>query len=169
MSVPAAWVVGLLTALEPEAPWADTFEKTAEAIARVAESEPLFDVADHGEERTATLLVAIAWYESRLKPSATSKNGRWFCLYQLDRSYLPDAKKSLTDPEMCTRSAVKILRRSLEQCKARAPEERLAAFMSGQCDRGGVESGYRMFLSNKLMKEHPMPLPAGGPSNARAR
>jgi hypothetical protein len=169
MSVPVAWVVSLLAALEPTAPWSDTYEKTAEAIARVSESEPLFSVDDRGEERTATLLVALAWYESRLKPNAKSKNGRWYCLYQVDKSYFPDAEKALTDQETCTRTAVKILRKSLELCKARAPEERLAAFTSGRCDRGGVESRYRMFLASKLLKEHPMPAPSGGTSTARAR
>jgi hypothetical protein len=170
MSVPVAWVVGLLAALEPTSPWSDTFEKTAEAIARVSESEPLFAADAHGEERTATLLVALAWYESRLKPSAKSKNGRWYCLYQVDKSYFgADADKALTDPEVCTRTAVKIIRKSLEQCKYRAPDERLAAFTSGRCDRGGPESRYRMFLANKLLKEHPMPVPSGGTSTARAR
>jgi hypothetical protein len=169
MSVPVAWVVGLLAALEPTAPWSGTFEKTAEAIARVSESEPLFAVEEQGEERTATLLVAIAWYESRLRPTARSKNGKWFCLYQLGREWLPDAEKSLTDPEMCTRAAVKVLRQSLRACKARLPDERLAFYMSGHCDKGGKESGYRMFLAKRLLKEHPMPLPSGGSSVARAR
>ena len=169
MSVPVAWVVGLLAALEPKAPWSHTYEKTAEAIARVAESEPLFAPEDRGEERTATLLVSMAWYESRLKPNAKSSNGKWFCLYQLGKAYLPNAEKSLTDPEMCTRAAVKIIKKSLDLCKARPLEERLASYMSGQCDRGGVESRYRFFLANKLLKEHPMPLPAGGTSTARAR
>jgi Transglycosylase SLT domain len=169
MSVPVSWVVGLLAALEPTAPWSTTFEKTAEAIARVSESEPLFAVDDRGEERTATLLVAIAWYESRLNPSAKSKNGRYYCLYQLDRSYLPEPAKSLSDPEMCTRAAMKILRKSLDMCKARPLDERLAAFMSGQCNRGGHESRYRMYLAKKLLKEHPMPPPSGGTSTARAR
>jgi hypothetical protein len=170
MSIPVSWVVGLLAALEPTAPWANTYEKTAEAIARVSESEPLFAVEDKGEERTATLLVAIAWYESRLKPSAKSKNGKWYCLYQIDKQYLPDPQKALTDPEVCTRAAVKILRKSIQLCSARPLEERLAIFMSGQCDRGLPDSRYRMFLAKKLMKEHPMPEPSGGPPTvARAR
>lgn len=169
MSVPVSWVVGLLAALEPQAPWASTYEKTAEAIARVSESDPLWAVEDKGEERTATLLVALAWYESRLKPNAKSKNGQWYCLYQVGKNYLPDAEKALTDQEMCTRAAIKILKKSITLCAARPPEERLAIFMSGQCDRGGVESRYRMFLANKLLREHPMPTPAGGTSSARAR
>lgn len=167
MSVPVAWVVGLMVALEPSAPWRGTYEKTAEAIARVSESEPLFE--DKGEERTAALLVAIAWYESRLKPNAKSANGQWYCLYQIDKLHLPDPEKALHDPEVCTRAAVKILRASLAMCKKRPLEERLAAFMSGACDKGLPDSRYRMFLANKLLKQHPMPAPAGGASSARAR
>ncbi len=169
MSVPVAWVVGLLAALEPTAPWSDTYEKTAEAIARASESEPLFAPEDRGEERTASLLVSMAWYESRLKPNAKSRNGKWYCLFQLGKGYLPNAEKSLTDTEMCTRAALKQIRRSFDLCKKRAVEERLASYMSGQCDRGGAESRSRFYLANKLLKEHPMPLPGGGTSNARAR
>jgi hypothetical protein len=155
MGMPALWVVSLLSALEPKAPWSATYERTAEAIVKVAESDPLFE--EHGAERTATLLVAVAWYESRLKPDARSKDGRTYCLYQIEKGQLEDPKKALEDPEMCTRAAVRMLRRSLEACKARAPDERLAMFVSGQCDRGGPESRYRMYLAKKLLKEHPLP------------
>jgi len=166
MSVPVQWVVGLLVALEPSAPWRPTFEKTAEAIARVAESEPLFD--EHGEERTAALLVAIAWYESRLKPTARSKNGQWFCLYQVDKRNLPDPQKALDDPEVCTRAAMKIIRASLATCAKHPADDRLAQFMSGSCDRGIPDSRYRMFLAGKLLKDHPFPINNGG-GTARAR
>ena len=37
MSIPVSWVVGLMAALEPSSPYKGTYEKTAEAIARVAE------------------------------------------------------------------------------------------------------------------------------------
>jgi hypothetical protein len=159
MTVPVAWVASLLTALEPAAPWRATYEHTAEAIARAAESEPLFAAEENGEERTVTILVAVAWYESRFKPTAKSADGRSLCLYQVDRAYFPEPAKALDDPSLCTRTALKILRQSLQQCRGREPNERLAAFMSGKCDRGGAESRYRMFLANKLRKEHPMPPP----------
>lgn len=169
MSIPVSWVVGLLAALEPQSPFRATYEKTAEAIARVSESEPLFPVDEEGEERTATLLVSLAWYESRFQPNARSRNGRWYCLYQLEKGWLPDAKASLSDQEMCTRAAVKVVRRSLEACQSRPLNDRLAQFTSGRCDRGGVESRYRMFLASKLLKEHPLPPPTGGTSTANAR
>jgi hypothetical protein len=171
MSVPATWVVSLLVALEPNAPWRATYEKTAEAIAKVAESDPLF--TEKGEQRTAALLVAIAWYESRLKPNAKSSNGQWYCLYQVDKRHLggePD--KALNDAEVCTRAAVKIIKSSLAKCGKRPLEEQLAVFMSGSCEKGVAESRYRMFLANKLLKEHPFPEPpppAPGPVAQRAR
>ena len=166
MSVPVQWVVGLMVALEPSSPWRGTYEKTAEAIARVAESEPVFD--DHGEERTAALLVAIAWYESRMKPSAKSKDGQFVCLYQVDKRHLADPQKALDDPEVCTRAAIKIIRSSLQQCSKRALDDRLAQFMSGACDKGVPDSRYRMFLAGKLLKDHPFPSNSGG-GTARAR
>lgn len=167
MSVPVQWVVGLMVALEPSAPWRGTFEKSAEAIARVAESEPVFD--KNGEERTAALLVAIAWYESRLKPTAKSKDGKFVCLYQVDKRNLADPQKALDDPEVCTRAAIKIIRASLKHC-AKGPEgTRLAQFMSGRCDRGVKDSRYRMFLAGKLLREHPFPTGTTGGGTARAR
>ncbi len=158
MSVPVAWVVGLLSTLEPSSPWKDTYEKTAEAIAHASDREPLFAPDDHGAERTATLLVSLAWYESRFNPRATSKNGRWYCLYQIDKGHFAEPEKALSDPELCTRTAMKLLRDSLQRCKARVPDDRLAAYTSGDCSRGGPESRYRMFLARKLLKEHPMPV-----------
>jgi len=48
------------------------------------------------------------------------------------------------------------------------PEERLAAFMSGTCDKGLPDSRYRSFLAAKLLREHPVPHDEGG-GTARAR
>jgi hypothetical protein len=166
MSVPVQWVVGLMVALEPSTPWRGTYEKSAEAIARVAESEPLFD--EHGEERTAALLVAIAWYESRLKPTAKSKDGQFLCLYQVDKRHLSEPQKALDDPEVCTRAAIKIIRASLRTCAKNRLDDRLAQFMSGACDKGLPDSRYRMFLAGKLLREHPVPNNNGG-GTARAR
>ncbi|MBS2013680.1 MAG: transglycosylase SLT domain-containing protein [Deltaproteobacteria bacterium] len=164
MSVPATWVMSLLVALEPSTPWRATYEKTAEAIAKVAESEPLF-AEEKGDQRTAALLVAIAWHESRFKPNAKSSNNQWFCLYQIDRRHLgPEPEKALNDQEACSRAAVQIIKGSLAKCKARPAEERLAVFMSGSCEKGLAESRYRTFLANKLLKEHPAPEPPPPPA-----
>lgn len=154
MTLPAAWIAGMLTSLEPSAPWRSTYDRTAEAIAKVAEAEPLFD---GDAARTAALLVAVAWYESRLKPNAVSANGKWVCLYQVDKHHLEDPKKALDDPEVCTRAAMKQLRTSLATCAKNPEGERLAFFMSGRCDKGLPESRYRMFLMKQLLAKHPLP------------
>lgn len=157
MTPAATWIVGLMVALEPRAPWRATYERTAEAIARVAEEEPLFD----GDvARTATLLVSVAWHESRLRPDARSANGQWLCLYQVDKRHVADPAKLLSDPEACTRAAMTILRASLARCKSRPEGDRLAFFMSGACDKGVPQSRYRMFLAKKLLREHPAPAEA---------
>lgn len=157
MTVPVAWVVGLMTTLEPAAPWRATFESTATAIARASEEEPLFndENIEESQHKTAALLVAVAWYESHLKPTAKSKNGKWYCLYQIDKRELSDPQKALEDPEVCTRAALKILRSSLKYCAKRPKDEQLAVFMSGSCNKGRLQSRYRMFLARKLLREHP--------------
>lgn len=170
MTVPVAWVVGLMTALEPAAPWRTTFERTATAIAHVAEEEPLFQEADPAaaEQKTAALLVAMAWHESRLKPTAKSRNGKWYCLYQIDKRHFADPQKALDDPEFCTRKAVQILRTSLKQCASSPMDERLAQFMSGTCRKARLQSRYRMFLTRKLLREHPCPPSEHGEPNEPA-
>lgn len=168
MSLPVPWIVSLMVALEPSSPHRATFERSAEAIARAAASDPLFDEA--GEARTAALLVSIAWHESRLRPDAKSKNGQWLCLFQVDRRHLAEPKRALEDPDVCTRAAVKILKGSLAKCSKNAENERLAMFMSGACDKGLSSSRYRMFLAKKLLKDHPVPaLPAPEGDKDRAR
>lgn len=169
MSVPVSWVVGLLMALEPTAPWSNTYEKTAEAIARAAESDPLFADEEGGEARTASLLVSLAWHESRLRPDAKSKDGRFLCLYQVARSYLPEPKKALQDPETCTRAAMRILKRSFQTCTKRPLSERLAIYISGYCERGHPQSRMRMRLADKLLEEHPLPPPSREATTTRAR
>jgi hypothetical protein len=155
MSVPVQWVVSLLVALQPQAPWRPTYEKTAEAIAKAAESDPVFDT-DHGDEKTAALLVAIAYHESRFKPDAKSANGQYYCLYQIDKRHLAEPDKALSDPEVCTLAALKIVRDSLAKCSKHPEGDRLAIFMSGSCDKGVDGSRYRVFLAQKLIKDHPV-------------
>jgi hypothetical protein len=84
-----------------------------------------------------------------------SANGQYVCLFQLDKRHLSEPEKALTDQEMCARGATKIIRASLVKCAKNAPDDRLAIFMAGTCDKGLPESRYRSFLAQKLLKEHP--------------
>jgi hypothetical protein len=160
MSVSVTWVLGLMIALEPEAPWRGTYQKTAEAIAHIAEAEPLaFGAKDKDADpaRTAALLVAVAWAESHLRPNAKSRKGPYYCLYQLHRSHLPDPQQALDDPEVCTRAAMKLFRASFDKCNKQPVDERLAVFAASTCEKGVRQSRYRMYIAKKLLKEHPAP------------
>lgn len=139
--------------LQPSAPWRPTYDRTAEAIAKVSEDDPLFDGPD-GDQRTAAALVSLAWHESRFRLDAVSGTGptRWMCLYQVQRENLTDPKLALKDAESCTRDAVRLMRISLTTCKELPPRERLAWYASGSCKRGTKASYARLWLADKLVR-----------------
>lgn len=85
-------------------------EDFVEPLATVLESEaPLF-THDDDKRKTAALMVAIGWRESRFKTDAVSKT-KDFCAFQLNRR--PDL---LHDPEGCARVAVAMVRESMRVC-----------------------------------------------------
>lgn len=77
-----AMVLGWMLRLAPYSPWLETYQETAAAIAYAAESDPLFG-GKHGSVRTAALLTAVAFYETRFRTSAVGEGGRAFGLYQI--------------------------------------------------------------------------------------
>lgn len=69
IKVLTAWVLLLLTKLEPNAPWKDTYPATAAAFAESAVAHPLFS-GEEGPRKTAALYVGVSWYESTFNPKA---------------------------------------------------------------------------------------------------
>ncbi|HEU4407112.1 MAG TPA: transglycosylase SLT domain-containing protein [Polyangiaceae bacterium] len=153
----AAWVLSLLFVLQPDAPWRASYPAPARAIAEAAErSEPLFPGPD-GRARTAALLVAVAYHESRFDPKAVGDGGRSFGLFQLQRG-----GASNFTPAVAARRSLAFLRSSMNSCRDRAEDERLAAYASGRCDRGLEASRARMRLGRALVAGHPPPEPTRG-------
>lgn len=64
-----AWVLKVMFALEPNAPWKDTYGDSAEWIAEVSLYSPLFQGED-GPRKTASEFLSIGWFESHFKPNA---------------------------------------------------------------------------------------------------
>jgi hypothetical protein len=155
----ASWILTLMVALQPAAPWRASYEKTAAAFADAAKADPLF-VGERAEARTGALLVALAWHESRFNPRAVASK-RFMCLFQIDRVHLADPERALSDPADCTRAAMRILKESLSKCRHRAEPDRLAFFTSGSCERGGAASRHRMFLASRILRDHPPPTDGG--------
>jgi Transglycosylase SLT domain len=148
------WVLSLLLFLQPDAPWRASYEETAHAIATAAaESEPLFPGPD-GRARTAALLVAVAYHESRFDPKAVGDGGRSFGLFQHQRGGASNFTPAIAAPR-----ALASLRASRQACRARPEGEQLAAYASGRCDRGLSASRARMALGRALVARHTPPAP----------
>lgn len=156
------WILTLMVALQPSAPWRDTYEQTAKAIAEVVQEEvPLFGGAD-ARERSAALLVAVAWAESRFDPKAVGDHGRSVGLYQIFQPNLPTREGFKRDDILdhavnATKVAHRMFRESMNVCAKRPLEERLGWYASGDgsCARGLPESRFRMGLAARVFKQHP--------------
>jgi L,D-peptidoglycan transpeptidase YkuD (ErfK/YbiS/YcfS/YnhG family) len=146
-----------MLAAQPEAPWKVSYLRTAEAIAAVVEAkEPVFEGED-GRKKTAALLVAIAWAESRFNATAVGDQGRSVGLYQLFESNVPTPEgfyrvDILGNPDNATRVAYRMVRYSLEFCGKYPALNRLGAYTGGTCtgERAVWASQYRMKLAMHL-------------------
>ena len=125
------------------------------AIAAEAHARPF--VGD-SEERTAAVLVAIAFRESGGRVDVTGDHGSSFCAFQIYLGASPTAEGWLgadlnADAAKCTTVAARLARMSWRRCREFPEGERLAAYARGTCDsvRGQALSRDRMFLAQKAL------------------
>jgi hypothetical protein len=151
-----AWILSLMIALQPTAPWSDTYAATARAIDQVVQEQPsLFTDDLEGRQKTAAVLVSIAWFESTFKPNAVGGGGRFRGLYQVG------GRGDQSDPVVASRIALTLVRESFRLCAARPAEERLAYYAAGGISCRSVtpdavaKSRYRVLKAMWLVKHHP--------------
>lgn len=157
--VDPTFVLAMMLKAQPAAPWRASYERTAVAIARASSARPLFAGAD-GAERTAALVVSVAWFESRFQPDAEgdrpclerdargecSRRGepQSFCALQVGRSNLAwlgvTRERLLEDVDACVDVGLRMMHLSFRVCRAEPLEHRLAHYAAG---------GYRCPLSNE--------------------
>lgn len=155
----ASWVLGLMVGLVPNAPWRGSYSATAQALADAAQRAPLYEGRDK-EARTAALLVAIAYHESRFRLNAVGGRGRWLCLFQVARENLgANPRRVLGDAKACVAAAVPLMQQSIRACKSAPEAERLGKYAASTCARGAKSSRTRWALANSLYKEHQDSLP----------
>jgi hypothetical protein len=154
-----AWILSLMTTLQPEAAWKDTYPTTAAAIQQVVNEQPSIFTEDHdGRAKTAAVLVALAWAESTFKPNAVGAGGVRG-LYQIG------GKGDLSDPLKASRVALEMIRESFRLCKARPVNERLAVYAAGgiSCkdmpEKVLAKSRFRVSKALSLVKQLPPPPP----------
>lgn len=142
-----AWVLALMLKAEPaheQSPWRDTYESTAAAIAKAADRNPLPLGAD-AAERTAALLVSVAWFESHFQPNAEGDKpkladgsrgrARSVCAMQVHESnyaQLGVTRAALQeDVQTCFDTGLRLLHVSFGVCRARPLEHRVAHYAGG--------------------------------------
>ncbi len=168
-----SWVLALMVSAQSAAPWRDTYEATAEAIAAEASAHPLAS----GEQSTAALLVAVAWHESTLKPDAQgdcTKDGKSvacttlgaqphsFCLMQIHESNHAGLgvtrAELLADVRVCVRAGLRMLTTSMRVCAAAPSRERLRWYAAGGSGCPVIEDArrksiHRIALAERLLRE----------------
>ena len=149
------WILSLMLLLQPTAPWKDTYEQTATSISQASKKYPIFQ-GPKGTEETATLLISVAWFESRFNPKAVGDHGKSFGLYQ-QQLHVGLDKEALFDTDVATKVAIDQFKVSFRVCRNRPIEEKLGWYAAGKddCERGLQESRHRMLKARWLFKNHP--------------
>jgi hypothetical protein len=144
------------------------YEAIARTVARVAFDEaekPLYE-GPRARERTAALLLALAYHESSFRrdvdfgigPQAHG-GGPYHCLLQIrvdERT--PDGwtgRDLVADREKCFRAGLHLLQRSRKHCKKQGPDAWLRLYASGHCTRGRVAVEKRLDTLARWLKKHP--------------
>lgn len=146
------------------------YHAIATALAKVAldpAEKPLFDGPD-GRRRTATLMLAVARYESTwrrdvdlgLGPKARG-GGRYWCMMQIavDKGHTPEGwtgKDLVRSRTKCFRRALHILQRGKRVCRRRGGTSFLNHYASGYCDRGRKAVAKRVRTYEKWWRDFPM-------------
>ena len=153
------WILSLMVALQPEAPWKDTYPATAAAINQVVSAQPSIFTDDHeGRAKIASVLVALPG------PSRHSSQPR--LARTASAAFTRSAeKRDASDPLKASRVALDLVRESFRLCRARRVEERLAVYAAGgtSCKDPPAlalsKSRFRIWKALVLVKQHPPPPP----------
>jgi len=153
-------VMKVLYAIEP---YSVHHGEVSEAIAEASNQDPLFPGREDGCFRTAAILVAIAWLNSRFQPTLVGENGKAFGLYQIQPPTANVLGKGvttnmLTNVRDASFVAIDLIRQSMIECADRSWEERLSWFCSSPNgeDRATLmkRSLSRMLLADKIVRDH---------------
>jgi len=137
----------------------ERYESIAQDLSDVVmdvNQKPLFDGKD-GRLKTALLELSIASFESgqfredvdTITP--TGDHGASYCLMQV---HLYDGE-TIKDRKECFRIGLDRIRESRKMCSFLRPDERLAAYASGNCVVGLANSVRKIKRARSWLEEHP--------------
>lgn len=129
-AISAKLVFAALMKIAPFGPFVPQYAEVSEAITQASNQDPIFPGDKEGCKKTAAILIALAWYESRFHPNAVGDNGRSFGLFQIQPPTAKVQSNLLTNPRTASFIAVDLVRRSFSACEKRPYEERLSWYVS---------------------------------------
>jgi len=135
----------------------DRHGEISHAIAEASSVDPLFPQREDGAERTASILVSIAFHESRFHPNVIGDQGKSFGLFQIQPGTWKIDAKTLLLPRTAASVAIDLVRKSFAQCRKRPWQERLSWYAaSATCETVSPtvlgKSIERMLLADKLFR-----------------
>jgi hypothetical protein len=154
--VPANWVLAIMMKLVPAAPWMFSFGETSTAISQAANDDPLF-AGEDGRHKTAAVLIALAYHESRFQPNVVGDSGHSFGLFQIQPPTAKVDASLLLLPRNAAYIAIDLIRTSFSVCRSQPQQEKLSWFAAGGngCKiEGRKASKIRMSLADKIFKEN---------------
>ncbi len=128
-AIASTLVLAALNKIEPFGPFVPQYGELSEAIAQASNEDPLFPEDEHGCRKTAAILIAVAWYESRFQPNAVGNQGKSFGLYQI-RPVEGVPSNAVTNPRSASFVVIDQIRTSFEACKNQPYGERLLCYVS---------------------------------------
>lgn len=176
--VTATWVLGIMYEMEPATPWIFTYGETADAIAEASNSDPLYKDDNEGAIRTASLLIALAWHESRFQPNVIGDHGRSLGLFQIQPPTAHVDGSLLLLPRSAALIAIDLIRSSFKTCAKRPVKERMSWYAAGrQTCSDGAEPPHKALIASKsivgiaekLFKNHSVPSTDETASNDEAK
>lgn len=131
-AIASTLVLAALNKLEPFGPYVPQYAEVSDAIAQAANHDPLFPEDKEGCKKTAAILIALAWHESRFQPNVVGDSGRSFGLYQIQPPTANVQSNVLTNPKTASYIAIDLIRKSFQACEKRPYEERLSWYVSSR-------------------------------------
>lgn len=130
MSALLAFTIAAIGSLVPYSPAHDTL---AEAIAIAAEERPIFE-GDDGH-KTASLLVAVAWWESGQSFDCTrvGDGGHSVSCFQIWCTPRVDCARVRSDMGYAARISRDMLAESMHACRRLSKPNSLAQYTTGKC------------------------------------
>jgi hypothetical protein len=161
-AVSAAWVMGVMNAMQPSAasPWWQSYGETATAIAAAANDHNLYPDEVEGPKLTASILLGIAFCESRFNPTAMGQkqsDGQAIGLFGIKPATAKQPANMLLLPLTAAPIALTLIKTSFRICNAFPWNEQLGWYAAGGngCKPEGRDvSRPRLLLAEKIMTDH---------------